>query len=46
MEYINKAKIFESICKIGQRVCGIRDLPYFELIKEDKRFDAEGQTGQ
>lgn len=46
MEYINKAKIFESICKIGQRVYGIRDLPYFELIKEDKRFDAEGQTEQ
>ncbi len=38
MDYINKAKIFESICKIGQRVCGIRDIPYFELIREDERF--------
>ncbi|MCD8290639.1 MAG: DUF87 domain-containing protein, partial [Prevotella sp.] len=38
MEFINKAKIFESICKIGQRVWGIRDIPFFELVKTDSRF--------
>ena len=38
MEFINKAKIFESICKIGGRVEGIRDLPFFELVQQDERF--------
>ena len=38
MDFINKANKFESLCKLGQRVYGIRDLPYFELIKEDERF--------
>ena len=38
MDYINKAKLFESVCKIGSRVDGIRDLPFFELIKSDNRF--------
>lgn len=38
MSYINKAKIFESICKIGSRVESLRDLPFFELIKRDERF--------
>ena len=38
MDFINKAKIFESVCKIGSRVDGIRDLPFFELVKTDKRF--------
>ena len=38
MDFINKAKLFESVCKIGARVEGIRDLPFFELIKTDKRF--------
>lgn len=33
MDFINKAKLFESVCKIGARVEGIRDLPFFELIK-------------
>jgi len=36
MDFINKAKIFESICKIGHKVYGIRDLPYFELIQSEK----------
>lgn len=35
MGFINKAKLFESVCKIGSRVDGIRDLPFFELIKDD-----------
>ena len=35
MDFINKAKLFESVCKIGSRVDGIRDLPFFELIKDD-----------
>ena len=39
MDFINKAKLFESVCKIGSRVEGIRDLPFFELIKEDERFN-------
>lgn len=33
MDFINKAKLFESVCKIGSKVDGIRDLPFFELIK-------------
>ena len=41
MEFINKAKLFESVCKIGARVEGIRDLPYFELVTSDKRFSTE-----
>lgn len=38
MDFINKAKLFESVCKIGARVEGIRDLPFFELVQEDERF--------
>lgn len=38
MDFINKAKLFESVCKIGSRVEGIRDLPFFELVKQDERF--------
>lgn len=38
MDFINKAKLFESVCKIGAKVEGIRDLPFFELIQKDKRF--------
>ena len=39
MDFINKAKLFESVCKIGSRVDGIRDMPFFELIKVDERFN-------
>ena len=38
MDFINKAKLFESVCKIGSRVEGIRDLPFFELVQTDNRF--------
>ena len=38
MDFINKAKLFESVCKIGSRVEGVRDLPFFELIQKDPRF--------
>lgn len=38
MDFINKAKLFESVCKIGSRVDGIRDLPFFELVQTDERF--------
>lgn len=38
MDFINRAKLFESVCKIGSKVEGIRDLPFFELIQNDKRF--------
>lgn len=41
MDFINKAKLFESVCKIGSKVDGIRDLPFFELIKKDNRFNIE-----
>ncbi len=40
MDFINKAKLFESVCKIGTRVEGIRDLPFFELMKIDERFNS------
>ena len=39
MDYINRAKLFESVCKIGSRVEGIRDLPFFELMEQDSRFN-------
>lgn len=38
MDFINKAKLFESVCKIGARVEGIRDLPFFEQVQKDERF--------
>lgn len=38
IDFINKAKLFESVCKIGSRIDGIRDLPFFELIQADNRF--------
>lgn len=38
MDFINKAKLFESVCKIGSKVDGIRDLPFFELVASDDRF--------
>ena len=38
IEFIDKAPMFESICKIGHRVDAIRGLPYFELVKTDRRF--------
>ena len=41
IDFINRAKLFESICKIGASVEGIRDLPYFELVKIDDRFKKE-----
>lgn len=43
MDFINKAKLFESVCKIGSKVDGIRDLPFFELVKTDERFIKEEQ---
>ena len=44
MDFINKAKLFESVCKIGSRVEGIRDLPFFELVKQDERFKPKELT--
>lgn len=41
MNFIDKAKLFESVCKIGSRVDGIRDLPFFELVKDDERYNNE-----
>ena len=38
MNFISNAKIFESLCKIGNSVHAIEDLPFFRLIKEDSRF--------
>ena len=39
MDFINRAGLFESVCKIGNVVEGIRDLPFFELVKNDERFN-------
>ena len=39
MDFINRAKLFESVCKIGRRVDAVRDLPFFELIEKDYKFD-------
>ena len=44
MDFINRAKLFESVCKIGSRVEGIRDLPFFELVKQDERFKPKKLT--
>ena len=41
MDFINKAKLFESVCKIGAKVEGIKDLPFFKLVESDKRFSTE-----
>lgn len=41
MDFINKAKLFESVCKIGSRVEGVRDLPFFELVNKDDRFKSK-----
>lgn len=41
MDFVNRAKIFECVCKIGSRVDAIRDLPYFELVENDNRFKSE-----
>lgn len=38
MDFITNAKKFESICKLGNTIVGIRDIPYFELIERDDRF--------
>lgn len=39
MDYLNNAKQFESISKIGvDNISPMLDYPYFKLIKEDKRF--------
>lgn len=38
VDIVSKAEKFHGICKIGNDVRAIRTLPYYELIKEDKRF--------
>lgn len=38
IDIVSKAEKFHGICKIGNEVKAIRTLPYYELIKEDKRF--------
>jgi len=35
MDRINKAKLFESVCKIGGDVSAMRDLPFFEYVKKE-----------
>ena len=44
MDFINKAKLFESVCKIGSKVDGIRDLPFFELVAGDDRFEVPSES--
>ena len=38
MEFVNNAKLFESVCKIGHEVYALKDIPYFELVEHDARF--------
>lgn len=38
VDIVSKAEKFHGICKMGNEIRAIRILPYFELIKEDKRF--------
>lgn len=33
MDCINHAQLFESVCKIGESVNAMRDLPFFELVQ-------------
>ncbi|MDE6338365.1 MAG: hypothetical protein K2K97_01085, partial [Muribaculaceae bacterium] len=41
MDFISNAQKFESVCKIGHQVNGVRNLPYFQLIQEDSRFNTK-----
>lgn len=38
IKYISNAQIFESLCKIGHDVYQMKDLPFFQLVEEDPRF--------
>lgn len=38
INFITNAKKFESICKLGNQVVSMHDVPYFKLIQEDERF--------
>lgn len=38
MHFINRAGLFESICKLGGSVYGMKDLPFFRLKDVDERF--------
>lgn len=38
VDIVSKADKFHGICKIGNEVKSICTLPYYKLIKEDKRF--------
>ena len=38
MSYIINAVTFQSICKLGNQVNYIEDIPYFKLINVDERF--------
>lgn len=40
MDFVSNAKKFESICKLGNTINGIKDLPYYKLIQEDPRFSS------
>lgn len=41
MQFINHAKLFESVCKLGSSVYGMKDLPFFKLKEVDERFAKE-----
>ena len=38
MSYITNAVTFQSICKLGNQVNYIEDVPYFKLVESDERF--------
>ena len=38
ISYITNALTFQSICRLGNQVNYIEDVPYFKLIENDERF--------
>ena len=38
MSYIINAVTFQSVCKLGNQINYIEDIPYFKLINVDERF--------
>ena len=35
LQYIRNARKHESLCKLGNRIVNLRDLPFFELLQRD-----------
>lgn len=37
LRYIRNAKKHESLCKLGNSIVGVRDLPFYELLQRMKK---------